>query len=151
MRARTYTYEHLLRIPQISRMTKSPQAPPTDVMAVTVVIAPFFAVVIVTTWLEIRPRSLGDVILMVLVGLFSIGVRIGCLQQLANHTRRLPVELRTQLGVMIKTPNKHRDDLAVIHVGDGKLRTQLVVMIKTLNKCRDDLAIIHVEDGIPRF
>jgi hypothetical protein len=63
------------------------------IAAVTMIIASFFALVIIVMHGVIRVRNSSDILLMLLVNLFGIGILVGRLQHLVDRSRWLLVEL----------------------------------------------------------
>jgi hypothetical protein len=60
----------------------------------------------------------GNIVPMPLIGLFSIGILIGCYQHLADCLWWLSIKLFTELVVVVESSAERRDDLRFTDVGN---------------------------------
>lgn len=82
-------------------------------VAIAVVIEPVFATIVIAACWAIGLGNPADFFFMALVGLFGIGILDGCLEHLTDHCRWLPVELPTELIMMIQPSAEIGDHLGL--------------------------------------
>ena len=86
--------------------------------AIMVMRASILMMVFVVVCRVIGPRSPADFFLMALFGLFSIGVLVGHLEHLADQCWWPPIELPSELIVMIEPLDKAGDYLGLEDVSN---------------------------------
>ena len=85
------------------------------VAPVAIFITPFFAAIIITTWVAIRAGSTSNVVLELPISFFGV-----CnLEEFADGLGSLAVKFGAQLLMVMESSGESEDGLAVPGVGDG--------------------------------
>ena len=89
------------------------------VAPIAIFIAPFFAAIIITTWVVIRAGGTSNIVLELPISFLGVGVGVCNLEELIDGLGPLAVKFGAQLLMVMESSGESGDGLTIPNVRDG--------------------------------